>query len=87
MENRAFLLGGGTIIKKTPVPQSKFGPEYKGKIHEEHEGIDVMVPSGLRKWQELVINKIAHSNGPDPGSARKSRSKATDEFQRPDAMH
>ncbi|KAL8881539.1 MAG: hypothetical protein Q9198_001276, partial [Flavoplaca austrocitrina] len=49
--------------KKAPVPQSKFGPEYKRKILEQHEGIDVMVPGGLRKWQELINNKIAYVNG------------------------
>ncbi|KAL9630565.1 MAG: hypothetical protein Q9204_004656 [Flavoplaca sp. TL-2023a] len=86
-ENRAFLLGGGTMIKKTQVPQSKFGPEYKQKKLEQHEGIDVMAPGGLRKWQELVINKITYANGPNPGSKKRFRSKATDKFQRLNAMH
>ena len=33
-ENRAFFLDGGTMVKKAPVPQSNFRPEYKGKILE-----------------------------------------------------
>lgn len=65
-ENRAFLSGGGTMIKKAPVTQSEFAPEDKEKMLEQHDGIDVMAPGGLRKWQELVINKIAYTDGPQP---------------------
>ncbi|KAL8976770.1 MAG: hypothetical protein Q9205_007295 [Flavoplaca limonia] len=70
-ENRAFLMGGGTMTRKAPVPQSEFGPEDRDKMLEQHEGIDVMTPDGLRKWQELVINKIAYANGPQPRLARE----------------
>ena len=61
IENIAFLSGGGTAIKRRPIPQSEYSINDRQRMLEEHSGYDVFTEKGLRDWQRFVIETIART--------------------------